>query len=64
MGKLSKVKREFLLTVRDDGDVMLFLKKHDIGYGWAINAGLVTKHRAFFEFTLTPAGRSLLEKDG
>jgi hypothetical protein len=57
---VSEVQRQFLEVVRDDGDVFAFLDKHDIGFGWAIELGLVTKHPAFFEFYLTEAGRAAL----
>lgn len=57
--KLTAIEREFLFTVRDNGDMTLFLKKNDIGYGWAINAGLITKHPAYFEFYLTSDGLRL-----
>lgn len=61
---LSAKRTEFLRRVRDDED--LFPLMADIGYGWAVTEGLVTKHPAWFEFDLTPAGLRSLQggKDG
>jgi hypothetical protein len=58
--KLTSEQREFLRRVRDDTDAFGWMRRHDFGYGWAIEAGLVTKHPAWFEFYITPAGRRAL----
>lgn len=64
MISLRGPEREFLEAVRDGKDVFPIIKKHDIGYGWAIENGLVTKHRVHFEFYLTDEGRKAIEPKG
>lgn len=53
---------KFLRAVRDGEDVMGILREHDIGYGWAVANGFVSKHPAYFEFTLLPTGAEYLRQ--
>lgn len=60
---LTDPERAFLAAVKDDASVFRVFQKHDIGYGWAIERGFVTKVGATgsLDFRLTPLGRTALD---